>query len=148
MTKEVLISIRGVQKEGDPEDRNDPIEVIVPGQYYFKNNKHYLIYDEIFQGFDEPTKNVVKIAEDCVELSRRGSVSVTMVFEKNKRNGTRYFTPLGSFELEIETGKLEVSETEERIEVKVEYAQYMNHEKTVDCSIHIVAEPASKSAFL
>ena len=44
MTKDVLITIRGVHTM-DEED-ND-VEMIVRGDYYQKNGKHYVLYEEL-----------------------------------------------------------------------------------------------------
>ena len=43
MTKDVLVSVRGAHI-ADGETNN--LEVIMAGSYYFKNGKHYIIYDE------------------------------------------------------------------------------------------------------
>ena len=55
MTKDVLITIRGVHTM-DEED-ND-VEMIVRGDYYQKNGKHYILYEELLEGFKEPVKNI------------------------------------------------------------------------------------------
>ena len=47
MTKDVLITIRGVHTL-DHED-ND-VEMIIRGDYYQKNGKHYILYEEILEG--------------------------------------------------------------------------------------------------
>ena len=39
MTKDVLISISGLQLEAEDDE---PIEVVTSGNYYYKNNKHYI----------------------------------------------------------------------------------------------------------
>ena len=49
MTKDVLITIRGVHTM-DEED-ND-VEMIVRGDYYQKNGKHYVLYEELLEGFN------------------------------------------------------------------------------------------------
>ena len=49
MTKDVLITIRGVHTV-DEED-ND-VEMIVRGDYYQKNGKHYVLYEELIEGFN------------------------------------------------------------------------------------------------
>ena len=53
MTKDVLLSISGLHYDVagvTEEDENEPIEVITPAAYYFKNGKHYVIYDEVVEG--------------------------------------------------------------------------------------------------
>ena len=65
MTKDVLVSISGVQSELiHPSDENEPIEVITPGTYYYKNGKHYIIFDEMVEEMAETVHNRIKIAED------------------------------------------------------------------------------------
>ena len=52
MTQEVLLTISGLHQmefmeNGDEE--NEPIEVITPASYYLKNDRHYVIYDEVVE---------------------------------------------------------------------------------------------------
>ena len=42
MKKDVLIRVRGLQMM-DTEDEQEPIEIVVPGQYYYRNGSHYLL---------------------------------------------------------------------------------------------------------
>ena len=53
MTKDVLVSIQGLQF-ADSEIRNatsdedlDLIETICPGEYYYRNGAHFVLYDEL-----------------------------------------------------------------------------------------------------
>ena len=64
MTKEVLVSISGLQFELD-EKETEAIEVICPGEYYFRNGKHYIIYEELIEeeGINAVTKCTLKITE-------------------------------------------------------------------------------------
>ena len=59
MTKEVLVSIRGIHTV---DGESDNVEVITAGSYYFKNNKHYIVYDELVEGFDRAVKNTIRTA--------------------------------------------------------------------------------------
>lgn len=54
MTKDVLVSVRGAHI-ADGETNN--LEVITAGSYYFKNGKHYIIYDEILEGEEGSIRN-------------------------------------------------------------------------------------------
>ena len=57
MTKDVLISISGVQLlEGDTND----VELITAGDYYNKNGKHYIRYEEIQEGGEDVIQNTIK----------------------------------------------------------------------------------------
>lgn len=57
MTKDVLVSVRGAHI-ADGETNN--LEVITAGSYYFKNGKHYIIYDEILEGEEGSIRNTIK----------------------------------------------------------------------------------------
>ena len=94
MTKEVLVKISGLQFAG--EEDSDAVEIITSGNYYKKNGKHYIIYDEVSEGSEEVTKNVIKIWDSAMEVTRKGPASVHMMFEKDKKNVSYYYTPFGS----------------------------------------------------
>ena len=47
MTKEVLVTVSGLQSMGG---ESDQIQVITAGNYYRKNGKHYIVYDEMIEG--------------------------------------------------------------------------------------------------
>lgn len=133
MTKEVLVSISGLQFA--EEMAEEPMEVITSGDYYKKNGKHYIIYDEVMEGFTETTKNIVKIGNGCLDITKRGVTNVHMMFEKDKKNLTYYYTPYGSLLIGIEARGVEVEETENDLFVVVDYALEVNYEHLADCKI-------------
>lgn len=139
MTKDVLVTISGLQfARGD--DDAEPIEVITAGDYYKKNNKHYIVYDEVVEGFEGTTKNIIKLQEDCLDITKRGVTNVHMVFEKNKKNLTCYNTPYGSMMLGINARNINIKEEENDISVKVEYALELNYEHLADCKIKMAIQ--------
>ena len=94
MDKNVLIHIRGLQMM-EPTDEQEPIELVVPGQYYFKNGSHYLRYEELMdETSTEPTVNYIKISSKAVEVRKKGLVNVHMVFEQGKEKHDLLFYPL------------------------------------------------------
>lgn len=133
MTKEVLVSVSGLQFV--EEMNNEPVEIITSGNYYKKNGKHYIVYDEVMEGFEAPTKNIVKLGEEFLDITKRGVANVHMMFEKGKKNVTYYYTPYGSLLIGIDATKIEVEETEHDIHVTVDYALEVNYEHMADCTI-------------
>lgn len=133
MTKEVLVTISGLQFAEDM--AQEPMEVITSGDYYKKNGKHYIVYDEVMEGFEEKTKNIVKIGDGYMDITKRGVANVHMMFEKNKKNLTYYYTPYGSLLIGIEATKVDVEETENDLHITVEYALEINYEHMADCKI-------------
>ena len=101
MTQDVLLTISGLHDmaSADPEENeeNEPIEVITPASYYWKNGKHYILYDEVMEGIPGVVKNKIKITgEDSMEIMKSGITNAHMVFEKNQM-----IHRMGSFMLEF-----------------------------------------------
>lgn len=135
MTKDILVSICGMQFMAEDDGDADPVEIIAPGEYYNKNGKHYVLYDELMEGFEETTKNVIKISENCLDITKKGVANVHMIFEKNKKNVTHYYTPFGSILVGIDAKQVEITETEDLIDVKVNYDLEVNYEFLANCNI-------------
>ena len=63
MTKEVLVSIRGLQfvdnevGQSASDEELDQIETICPGEYYYRNDAHFIFYQELMDDFPEPISN-------------------------------------------------------------------------------------------
>lgn len=145
MTKDVIIKVQGVQLA--QEFPGDVIEAISPGEYYFRNGKHYFLYDEVMEGQEEVTKNIIKVQDDYMELTKKGAVNVHMIFEKDKQNITYYYTPYGSLQIGIDAGRVAVQESEEEIGVEVQYGLDINSEHLANCRIRLTAVPRSSKAF-
>lgn len=139
MTKEVLLTIKGLQMS--PEDGEDTVEMIAPGEYYYRNDKHFVLYDEVMEGQDEVTKNIVKFEDDYMEITKKGPCSVHMIFEKNKKNVTYYYTPYGSLLIGIDAHKVQIEEKEDMILARVEYSLEINCEHIANCDISIKVRP-------
>ena len=144
MTKDVLLSISGLHQDvtgieahGD-EPGNEPIEVIAPANYYEKNGKHYVIYDELVEGIPGTIKNKVRIMDDRkVEIIKSGITNTHMVFEKDKINMTQYETPYGEMMIGVFTKDIQFEEQDEKITVHVNYALDINGDPVADCNIDI-----------
>ena len=135
MTKDVIVTISGLQFAQETE--TEPVEIVTAGSYYKKNGKHYIIYDEVNEGFSETTRNIIKLNDDFMDITRRGVSNVHMMFEKNQKNITYYNTPFGNLFIGIDAEKIQVEESEENINVNVAYALEANYEHLADCRIQM-----------
>ena len=87
MTKEVIVKISGFQLlDGE----QDAVEIITAGDYYQKNGRHYIVYEEAMEGFEGSTRNIVKVSPQKMDIMKTGIVNAHMVFEKNQKATTRY----------------------------------------------------------
>lgn len=139
MTKDVLLAIKGLQFNELQEDTN--VETVTAAEYYKKNNSHYVIYEENFEGFEGTTKNIIKFKDNSLDLTKKGLINVHMIFEENKKNMTNYSTPFGDILIGIDARKIRMEEEEGRIKVNVDYALEVNYEHLADCSISVNIQP-------
>ena len=139
MTRDVLISISGAQIV---EDDNQAVEMITRGDYFLKNGSHYILYDEVQEGVDGVTRNTIKIHPAGMDIIKRGSTSVHMTFEKEKKNISCYATPFGELMIGIRTNDIRVAEEEDRLKVQVDYTLDINYQHVSECNI--VLEVCSK----
>ena len=147
MNKDVLIHVRGLQLM-ETDDEQEPIEIVVPGQYYFRNGSHYLRYEEMLDDSAQTTVNYIKMSSEGVEIRKQGQVNVHMVFEQGKKNKTFYNTPYGTLQMGIAATGLELKESEDDIQMKVDYALDMNEEHVADCYLAIQVQPRDCKDFV
>lgn len=147
MNKDVLIHVRGLQMM-ETDDAQEPIEIVVPGQYYFRNGSHYLRYEEMLDDTAETTVNYIKMSPNGVEVRKQGQVNVHMVFEEGKKNKTFYNTPYGTLQMGISATGLELKESEDGIQMKVDYALDMNEEHVADYYLTVQAQSKDSADFV
>ena len=147
MNKDVLIHVRGLQMM-ETDDAQEPIEIVVLGQYYFRNGSHYLRYEEMLDDTAETTVNYIKMSPNGVEVRKQGQVNVHMVFEEGKKNKTFYNTPYGTLQMGISATGLELKESEDGIQMKVDYALDMNEEHVADCYLTVQAQSKDSADFV
>ena len=135
MTKEVFLSLKGLQMESGQEAQE--METITPAEYYRKKDSHYVIYEEMTEGFSEKTRNMIKFRDSYLEVSKKGLFNVHMIFEKNKKNMTSYMTPYGNIMIGIDTESVLLKESEEQIKLRVEYYLEANYQHLADCKIEL-----------
>lgn len=138
MTKEILLSISGLHMlEG--EDGN--VEMVTAGDYYHRNGKHYILYDEVVEGISGHISNRIKISGDSVEVTKKGLTNTQLIFEKGKKHMTRYQTPYGILDLGVLTREVQIREEESAIGVKVEYILEVNEQHLAECTIEMQVKP-------
>lgn len=120
MTKDIILTISGLHETDGEAD--DPVEVMSPGQYYFKNGKHYVVYDEVMEGLDGVVKSTLKFTEEQVELFRSGAASTRMVFQKQQDHMAVYQTPMGPLTISLYTEDIISDIREEQINLEIYYS--------------------------
>lgn len=139
MNKDVVIKVSGLQSS---EGGEETVEVTTVGSYYYKNNKHYLMYEEVLDGTSAPVTNTLKIQPGQVDVIKNGSTHVHMSFRQDRRSTSLYCTPYGAIEVGLDTKDIQLQEMEEELHVRIRYGVEMSNEYVGDCSIRIDVTPA------
>lgn len=134
MTKDVLITISGIHSM-DEEDSD--VEMMVRGNYYWKNGKHYIIYEEILDSVGGSIKNVIKVSDESMDIIKRGVTSTHMTFEKNKKNLSCYSTPLGDLIVGVRANRIKIDEQPDSLSVNVDYSLDINYRHLSECCMRV-----------
>ena len=129
MTKDVLVTVRGLQMTPDGDDT---IEVTTTGKYYEKDGKRYLFYDEIGDDTNLIVKNSIQI---------KGVINAQMNFEKENKLVSVYETPYGQMEMGIYTTGICLDEQDDFLELKLEYLLEINNQHVSDSEILLQIRP-------
>lgn len=146
MTKDVLVTIAGFQYLAS-EDSAEPVEVVTPGQYYWKNGSHYVVYEESTEGYSETTQNLIKFSKDRLLVHKKGLTNVEMLFEKGKKTESHYETPAGVVSMGISATNFNLVEKPDRIDFTVDYALTLNDSFVADCEVRVNVQPKGGKEF-
>lgn len=150
MTKDVWVSIKGLQfsdtdlNASSISNEDESIEIICPGEYYYRNDRHFVIFDEISDNLLEPIKNIIKLRDKEFIISKSGAYNVQMMFVEGKKTVANYNTPFGDLQLGLDTTKVEVHEGENRLDIRIEYGLEANYRYIAAC--HIVVHITEKAS--
>ncbi|MCI7558191.1 MAG: DUF1934 domain-containing protein [Lachnospiraceae bacterium] len=139
MEKEVLITINGTHT--DPDNITDTVSLKVSGQYFVRGEFTYLIYEEKVDESDEIIKSMIKLHDDCAVVTKRGAVDSSMVYKLGEDTFNHYATPYGVLKMDIHTDEIMIIETEDRIDITIEYYMATKGSRITTCSMEIVVTP-------
>lgn len=142
MTKDVILSIHGVQFENSP---GESVEIITIGEYYFKDDLHNIIYDEISEDLTDVVNCTIKFDQNKVEIIKKGTTNVHMIFEEKKKNVTYYNTPYGDLLVGLSATKIKIDDQEDSIEVKIGYSLEINNQHISNCEISMCIKSKDKA---
>lgn len=149
MTEDILISVKGLHTldTEQEEAQEDELEMTMPGKYYFRNGKHYVLFEETDEESQTIVKNRFKLSDDRLEITKKGQTNTNMTFQRGKKCMSLYGTPFGEVQLGIEVTEMELQEGEDQIEMNVAYALEMNEEHVSDARIRLRIMERNKGLF-
>lgn len=132
--KEVVVEVKGIQQIGE---ERDTTEILTNGVYYHRNKICYILYDEFFEENSEPVKNIIKITDSSIELTKKGLYNVTMTFDTERESLSYYNTPYGQMLIGISTEEIILETTDTEAIIKIIYQLIINGEHASDNIIEI-----------
>ena len=131
----VTLTITGTQTGEDNESIT--ITTRAEGEYFERGNSTYLLYDEKDPDDDSVTKNMLKLSGRVLSLSKKGAVNSNMTWEEGKNIVSDYSSAFGRLALSVETGRLEISNSEGDLHLEVHYRLSMEDTFLSDKSLTI-----------
>lgn len=104
-------------------------------QYFYRNNCHYLVYEESIEGVEQPLKSRLKFKDGFLELVRHGAMDMTLVLEKDKSYTVQYKTPTGAIDLEFLAREVNVKQVGTQITAQALYSMGQGEWKQDDCKL-------------
>ncbi len=135
MTKDILLTISGLHETDGEADA--PVEVISPGQYFLKNGKHYILFEEVLEGLEGLVKSTLKFTEDQVEFIRTGAASARMIFQKEQEHRALYQTPMGPLMISVYTEDIISKIEDEQIDLEIVYSLKAEEEILTESTVRI-----------
>ena len=131
MTKDVVINVTGRQFDvGDVS-----VETAAEGNYYLKNGKHYVLYEERVEDSEDVIKNRVKFCDGYFEMVKNGAVSSALTFIPGQKTESLYKTTAGGVLMETDTHDVKIVLEDSSIHVKVNYTLHINGQFISKCEV-------------
>ncbi|ORU00464.1 Uncharacterized protein D081_0987 [Anaerovibrio sp. JC8] len=140
----VKVVTSGFQK--DLNGKREKVSHLAEGQYYFRNKKHYIKYDDSSMDQENVIATTIKTDGESLTIFRRGAVDTEMTFSSDKKTSTMYRTPYGPMELHINTRTLEIRMDEAGAsgEIDLFYDLTVNGSPVGEYELHIIISNADK----
>ena len=139
----VIVKVTGEQTDAAGEVSR--IEMTALGEHYFRNGKHYIIYEDTTLDEGAAASTMLKVAADSLTLTRRGAVEQEQRFSPQSESRSRYRTPFGDLDLCVATQRLDIAYGSISGSIDVAYDLHINGEWQSANELHIeVAADASE----
>ena len=125
MEKDVVISIKGIQKYEDTDP--DVIELVTEGRLTRVGESYTLSYQESELTGLEGTLTTIQVDGEQVTLMRVGEFTSQMVFQEGRRHLSMYNTPYGAMAIGVNTRHLLADLTDQGGDIEIDYAIEVDH---------------------
>ena len=111
--------------------------MMAEGRHYYKNGKHYVLYDDETVSPGHASATVLKIGRDSMTLLRHGDIMQEQYFAEARESKSVYRTPYGNLDLSVKTEKIDIVYGTVSGNIDVVYAMAINGEWQSNNELHI-----------
>lgn len=134
MQKNVFLKVKGTRLEqGEPES----VEFITEAIYRKQDEAYIAEYEESELTGMEGTRTVIRFQPDEILISRSGTNTSELYFERNKKHVTMYETEFGTMTIGVVAPRIEVSLDDTGGNVDFDYFIELNHVQTSENNFHM-----------
>lgn len=133
MKENVKIEITGIHKV---DGETDKISNSFDGVCKFANGKHFILYKE--QTEDGEIKTIIKVADDYVDISKKGIQQSNMNFIAGELTKSTIKTMYGVMNIDIYTKKLNIFIKDDFLKIVLNYELKMDESILNSCEMTIV----------
>lgn len=120
------VIVKVVGRHTDAVGEVSTVELMAEGKHYYRNGKHYVLYNDNMMNDGLMTETVLKIAPDYFHLFRKGGVCHDQLFAQDKMSTSTYKTPYGNMQMSVKTDKLNIVYGTVSGNIEVDYAMSVN----------------------
>lgn len=143
MSKEVIISIKGVQDAGNGKDS---VEFITSGKLTRKGDHYYISYREDEESDFKGALTTLKLEGDTkLTITRAGRYKSQLILEKGTRQLGYYETEYGELVMGTKVSDIKSEMTELGGFVSVDYSLEINHSLASENSFYITVREAGNN---
>ena len=135
MEKQIILFVRGEQTYDS--DSPEVTELATEGRMTMDGGEITLTYQESELTGMEGTVTTFAICGGIVTLTRTGSVSSQIVFQKGKQHSSFYETPWGALSVDVTTSCLAMKLGERGGVMEIKYSIAVEHQVTGRCHFKI-----------
>lgn len=125
MSKDVSIKLENVQDFIEDKE-SERVDNRYQGEFYVKNEKLYLSYEEEAEGMDD-ARTIIKIdpERERVLLMRQSPAAMRQDFVIGEKQDGYFKTPYGEIEISIKTQKLKIDIGEDTGIIRINYQVFL-----------------------
>ncbi len=141
MENKVLITVKSSQYS--KETGSDGMDFQCGGVVFPRGDSLYIRYTEPGSDGAEGASVTLKITGKTVVMMRQGETRSRFSFEKGEKDLSRYFTPYGSFLMEVLPSAVRLNVSESKGEIHLSYRLTINDSQRWENNFHLEYSPVN-----